>query len=59
MKSLSDSPVMAWSRPPVEIPWAVRNFLLNTGTHEVELEMVATDLLSRYDGISELIADQF
>lgn len=59
MKSLSDMPLMEWSRPPAVIPWAVRNFLLNTGTHDVELEGVASDLMSRYADTDDLIADQF
>ena len=59
MTCLSDTPLMQWSRPPADIPWVVRNFLLNTGTGEMELESVAFDLLARYDTVDELIADQF
>lgn len=59
MTCLSDTPLMQWSRPPADTPWVVRNFLLNTGTHDVEVEQVATDLLAEYGSVSELIADQF
>ena len=59
MKSLSDMPLMEWSRPPAVIPWVVRNFLTNTGTHDVELEGVATDLMAQYADTDDLIADQF
>jgi hypothetical protein len=43
----------------IEIPYALRSFLLNTGTHEFELESVAQDLMARYDDIGQAIADQF
>lgn len=56
---LSDMPLMEWSRPPTVIPWVVRNFLTNTGTHEIELEGVANDLMSQYADTDDLIADQF
>jgi len=59
MRCLSDIPLMEWSRPPADIPWALRNFLINTGTHEVELESVAMDLMDRYDDVGQAIADQF
>jgi len=59
MKSLSDMPLMEWSRPPAVIPWVVRNLLTNTGTHDVELEGVATDLMAQYADTDDLIADQF
>lgn len=59
MMYLSDTPLMHWSSKPVKIPYALRAFLLNTGTHELELESVALDLMSRYDDIGQAIADQF
>jgi hypothetical protein len=59
MRCLSDIPLMEWSRPPADIPWALRNFLTNTGTHEVELESVAMDLMDRYADLDDLIPDQF
>lgn len=58
-RSLSNIPLMEWSRPPVDIPWALRHFLLNYGCGEMELESVAIDIMSRYDDINDMIAEQF
>ena len=59
MMFLSDTPLMHRTWEVVEIPHALRLFLLNTGTHELELEAVAKDLMDRYDDIGQAIADQF
>ena len=59
MTQLSDIPLMEWSRPPADIPWVVRTFLTNTGTHDAELEDVACTLLAEYADTDDLIADQF
>lgn len=59
MMCLSNTPLMHRTWEVIEIPYALRSFLLNTGTHELELESVAQDLMARYDDIGQAIADQF
>lgn len=48
MRQLSDTPKMAWSRPPMDIPFPLRHAILTSGYTQFELEDVAERLLDEY-----------
>ena len=43
MRVLSDTPKMAWSKPPADIPLGLTNTLKAMGHHDLEIEHVALD----------------
>ena len=45
MRILSNTPKMAWSKPPMDIPLGLVNTLKAIGHHELEIEDVAPDLM--------------
>jgi hypothetical protein len=44
MRVLSDTPKMAWSKPPADIPLGLITTLKAMGHHDLEVEHVALDL---------------
>lgn len=59
MNALSDTPKMIWSRPPVDVPFPLTHAITMSGYHDIEIELIAQDLMQQHGDWKRCIEELF